>query len=74
MKLTSLSISNYRALRDATIPLSRFGCLIGENTREAVRATGVVPVLLGTKLAADHFFDESKPIICSNLQRSLMRT
>ena len=31
MRLTQLHVTNYQALRDVTIPLSRFGCLIGEN-------------------------------------------
>jgi len=31
MLLKSLKIENYRALRAVEIPLSRFGCLIGEN-------------------------------------------
>ena len=31
MKLSELSITNYRALKDVKIPLSKFGCLIGEN-------------------------------------------
>jgi len=31
MILTNLSVANYKALMDVTIPLSRFGCLIGEN-------------------------------------------
>jgi putative ATP-dependent endonuclease of OLD family len=63
VKLTSLSISNYRALRDATIPLSRFGCLIGENNTGKSSVLQALSLFFsGTKLAADHFFDESKPI------------
>jgi predicted ATPase len=31
MRMTKLTISNYGALRDVSIPLSHFGCLIGEN-------------------------------------------
>jgi len=63
MRLTRLTITNYRALRDISIPLSRFGCLIGENN------SGKSSVLLalslffsGTKLAPSDFFDESTPV------------
>jgi putative ATP-dependent endonuclease of OLD family len=63
MRLTSLSITNYRALRDVTIPLSRFGCLIGENNSGKSSFLQALSLFFsGTKLAASHFFDESKPI------------
>ncbi len=63
MRLTGLSITNYRALRDVTIPLSRFGCLIGENNAGKSSFLQALALFFsGTKLAASHFFDESKPI------------
>lgn len=63
MKLTKLSIANYRALRDVTIPLSRFGCLIGENNSGKSSFLQALALFFsGSKLAASHFFDESKPI------------
>lgn len=63
MRLTQLSINNYRALRDVTIPLSRFGCLIGENNSGKSSFLQALSLFFsGTKLAASHFFDESKPI------------
>jgi len=63
MRLTSLSITNYRALRDVTILLSRFGCLIGENNSGKSSFLQALSLFFsGTKLAASHFFDESKPI------------
>ncbi len=63
MKLTKLSITNYRALRDVTIPLSRFGCLIGENNSGKSSFLQALSLFFsGTKLSASHFFDESKPI------------
>jgi len=63
MRLTRLSITNYRALRDVTIPLSRFGCLIGENNSGKSSFLQVLSLFFsGTKLVASHFFDESKPI------------
>ncbi|MBK6779475.1 MAG: ATP-dependent endonuclease [Gemmatimonadetes bacterium] len=63
MRLTDLSITNYRALRDVTIPLSRFGCLIGENNAGKSSFLQALSLFFsGTKLAANNFFDESKPI------------
>lgn len=63
MKLTSLAIANYRALRNVTIPLSRFGCLIGENNSGKSSFLQALSLFFsGTKLAASHFFDESIPI------------
>jgi hypothetical protein len=63
MKLTELSIMNYRALRDVMIPFSRFGCLIGENNSGKSSFLQALSLFFsGTKLAASHFFDESKPI------------
>lgn len=63
MHLTKLSITNFRALRDVTIPLSRFGCLIGENNSGKSSILQALSLFFsGTKLAASHFFDESKPI------------
>ncbi|GAA3212998.1 AAA family ATPase [Microbacterium terregens] len=31
MQLTELKVENFRGLKDVTVPLSNFGCLIGEN-------------------------------------------
>lgn len=63
MRLTQLSITNYKALRDVTIPLSRFGCLIGENNSGKSSFVQALSLFFsGSKLVASHFFDESKPI------------
>lgn len=63
MRLTQLAITNYRALRDVTIPLSRFGCLIGENNSGKSTFLQALSLFFsGSKLATSHFFDESKPI------------
>ncbi len=63
MNLAKLSITNYRALRDVNIPLSRCGCLIGENNSGKSSFLQALSLFFsGTKLAASHFFDESKPI------------
>ncbi len=63
MRLAQLSITNYKALMDVTIPLSRFGCLIGENNSGKSSFLQALALFFsGSKLAASHFFDESKPI------------
>lgn len=63
MKLTELSISNFKGLKDVTIPLSRFGCLIGENNSGKSSFMQALSLFFsGSKLAASHFFDESEPI------------
>lgn len=63
MRMTNLSVTNYRALRDVTIPLSRFGCLIGENNSGKSSFLQALALFFsGTKLAVSHFFEESKPI------------
>ncbi len=63
MRLTQLSIENYRALRNVTIPLSKFGCLIGENNSGKSTFLQALSLFFsGTKLNASHFFDESRSI------------
>lgn len=63
MRLTQLSITNYKGLRDVQIPLSRFGCLIGENNSGKSSFLQALSLFFsGSKLTASHFFDASKPI------------
>ncbi len=63
MRLTQLSIKNYKALRDVTIPLSRFGCLIGKNNSGKSSFLQALSLFFSvSKLDASYFFDESKPI------------
>jgi putative ATP-dependent endonuclease of OLD family len=63
MRLIQLSVNNYKALRDVTIPLSRFGCLIGENNSGKSSFLQALTLFFsGTKLSPNHYFDESKPI------------
>lgn len=63
MQLTQLSITNYRALKDVTIPLSRFGCLIGENNSGKSSILQALSLFFsGPKLSSINFYDESKPI------------
>ena len=63
MRLTRLSVCNYRALRDVSIPLSRFGCLIGENNSgKSCFLQALSLFFSGSKLSSANYFDESKPI------------
>lgn len=63
VRLTNLRVQNYRALRDIDIPLSQFGCLIGENN--AGKSTVLQALSLffsGSKLTHNKFFDENAEI------------
>jgi len=63
MRMTKLTILNYRALRDVSIPLSHFGCLIGENNSGKSSFLQALSLFFsGSKLSAKDFFDESRPI------------
>ena len=63
MNMVELSVKNYRGLRDVTIPLSRFGCLIGENNSGKSSLLQALSLFFsGTKLEPSHFFDGFKPI------------
>jgi hypothetical protein len=63
MQLAALSVANYRGLRDVTIPLSRFGCLIGENNSGKSSFLQALTLFFsGRKLSASNFFDESKAV------------
>lgn len=63
MRMTRLSISNYRALRDVSIPMSRFGCLIGENNSGKSSFLQALSLFFsGSKLSSKDYFDESRPI------------
>lgn len=63
MRMTKLTISNYRALRDVSIPLSHFGCLIGENNSGKSSFLQALSLFFsGSKLSSANYFDESQPI------------
>ncbi len=63
MRLTRLAVTNYRALRDVSIPLSHFGCLIGENDSGKSSFLQALSLFFsGSKLPASRYFDELKPI------------
>lgn len=63
MRLTQLHVTNYRALRDVQIPLSRFACLIGENNSGKSSVLQALSLFFsGSRLTDLYFFDPSKPI------------
>lgn len=65
MKLTSVRIQNYKGLKDVTVPLSQFGCLIGENNSGKSSVLQALLVLLpgsAKKPVESDFFDKSLPI------------
>ena len=63
VRLTQLQVCNYRALRDVTIPLSQFGCLIGENNAGKSSFLQALSLFFsGSKLAASHYFDASEQV------------
>ena len=58
MRLSHLSVTNYKALRDVSIPLSHFVCLIGENNSGKSSFLQALSLFFsGSKLAVSHFFD-----------------
>jgi putative ATP-dependent endonuclease of the OLD family len=65
MKLTSIRVENYRGLKDVTVPLSGFGCLIGENNSGKSSVLQAILLLLPSstkKPGASDFYDAAKPI------------
>lgn len=65
MKLTSVRIQNYKGLKDVTVPLSQFGCLIGENNSGKSSVLQALLVLLpgsAKKPGESDFFDRTLPI------------
>ena len=69
MLLSNLRVTNYRGLRDVEIPMSRFGCLIGENNAGKSSTLQALSLLKDTRLNREgaslsraNFFDESREI------------
>ena len=66
MKLTSLRIQNYRGLKDITVPLSSFGCLIGENNSGKSSVLQALLLLLPSPsrkgATSEDFYDTALPI------------
>lgn len=70
MKIVQLRVANYRGLRDVTIPMSQFGCLIGENNAgKSTLLQSLVLFYSGSTLANSNYFDANLPIrieVCFN--------
>ena len=63
MLLSKLHVKNYRGLRDVEIPLSRFGCLIGENNAGKSSTLQALSLLrTGASLGRMNFFDDSQDV------------
>lgn len=63
MLLTKLHVMNYRGLRDIAVPMSRFGCLIGENNAGKSSTLQALSLLRsGSALSKANFFDETQEI------------
>lgn len=63
MKIVQLHVENYRALRDVLIPMSRFGCVIGENN--AGKSSVLQALALfesGGEIRESDFFDPKQPV------------
>lgn len=64
MKLTQVTVNNYKGLRDADCRLSDFVCVVGENN--AGKSSLLQAILLfinGSKLSKDAFYDPNKDIL-----------
>ncbi|PPG83309.1 hypothetical protein C5C52_03240 [Rathayibacter sp. AY1E5] len=65
MKMTEVTIQNFRGLKDVTIPLSSFGCLIGENNAGKSSVLQAILLLLpgsNRRVVATDFYDPSEQI------------
>ncbi len=63
MRLTQVSITNYRALRECNFKLSPFTCIVGENN--AGKSTVLLALSLffsGTRLTSSEYYNSSQPI------------
>jgi putative ATP-dependent endonuclease of the OLD family len=64
LRLTRVSVKNFKGLRDVVVPLSRFVCIIGENN--AGKSSLLQALLLfveGRKLEPSMYFDPSEAIV-----------
>jgi putative ATP-dependent endonuclease of the OLD family len=63
MLLKEITVRNYRGLRDVTLPLSRFGCLIGENNAGKSSTLQAIALFFsGKSLSTSNFFDPTQPV------------
>jgi len=63
MRLSSVHVKNYRALRDVRVPLSRFVCITGENNAgKSSMLQGLSLFLSGNSIRTTDFFDPSQEV------------
>lgn len=61
--MSNLHVTNYRGLWDVEIPMSRFGCLIGENNAGKSSTLQALSLLCkGASLSRANYFDDSREI------------
>ena len=66
MRISELRISNYKSLRDVTIPMSSFVCVIGQNNAGKSSLLQALLLLIeGKKLNPSHFYDPSSDVVIS---------
>ena len=64
MRLAELKVTNYRGLREVSIPLSRFVCVTGENNSGKSSVLQVLSLFLsGSTLTTTDFFEDGKEIL-----------
>ena len=63
MRPSLLKVDNYRGLKDLTIPLTGFTCLIGRNNSGKSSVLQCISLALsGTKLKSSDFYDQEAPV------------
>ncbi|MFE3859109.1 ATP-dependent endonuclease [Streptomyces goshikiensis] len=63
MRISKFRIENYRSLRDVEISISRFACLIGENSAGKSSVVQALHTFLqGPKLSESDYYDASRPV------------
>jgi putative ATP-dependent endonuclease of OLD family len=66
MRIAQLTVQNFKALRDVSLPMSRFVCIIGQNNSgKSSLLQSLLLFVEGRKLNASYFYDESKDITIS---------
>lgn len=63
MKLSEVSVRNYKGLRDVTVPLSQLACVIGHNNAgKSTLLQSLILFIEGKKLTAAHYYDATQEI------------
>ncbi|APW61558.1 ATP-dependent nuclease [Paludisphaera borealis] len=64
MKLSEVCVKNYKGLRDVTVPLSQFACVIGHNNAgKSTLLQSLILFIEGKKLTPSHYYDTNQEII-----------